>query len=241
MPFYHILRKSLYRRKIVRTVCVETEVIPAIDIAVRYPSKPFDIIGEQGAYEPILSNTLYTQCDEETVFYDIGSDFGYYSQIAQKAGTSPENIYAFEMNEDHAKMFAEANSGDVNLEIRVIGDGTDGESIDDYVQTHESPSIVKIDVEGKEYEVLKGMENTLEKENPLVFVEIHPKNLHSGNRGVSEVLELLHEAGYTLFAANHRKSDAEWSEIKPSEPYHDIDGDWSETDTRETTYMVKAV
>ena len=58
------------------------------------------------------------------------------------------------------------------------------------------PSVVKIDVEGFEYYVIKGLENTLK--NPvcrMVACEIHPTLLSGGTR-VSDILELLESYGY---------------------------------------------
>lgn len=49
---------------------------------------------------------------------------------------------------------------------------------------------IKIDVEGHELEVLRGARDTLEKHNPIVYVEIHEKGL------IKPIVDLLGEYGY---------------------------------------------
>lgn len=49
--------------------------------------------------------------------------------------------------------------------------------IDDYVQAHPTspPDIITMDVEGAEFEVLKGAETTLTAYRPIVFISVHPE------------------------------------------------------------------
>ncbi len=49
---------------------------------------------------------------------------------------------------------------------------------------------IKIDVEGHELEVLKGAVETLDRENPIVFVEIHEKGL------IQPIIDLMEGHGY---------------------------------------------
>jgi len=60
------------------------------------------------------------------------------------------------------------------------------------------PPIVgmKIDVEGAEWHVLKGMRASLERWSPGLLLEIHPPQLKRSGHSESEVLRLLDELGY---------------------------------------------
>lgn len=55
---------------------------------------------------------------------------------------------------------------------------------------------VKIDVEGAEWHVLKGMRASLERWSPGLLLEIHPAQLKRRGQSESEVLRLLDELGY---------------------------------------------
>ena len=57
------------------------------------------------------------------------------------------------------------------------------------VTGHAPPSLMKIDVEGAELGVLRGMRHTLETARPVLIIELH------GTRG--EVVPILEEAGYS--------------------------------------------
>jgi FkbM family methyltransferase len=46
-------------------------------------------------------------------------------------------------------------------------------TLDDFQEKEPTPDIIKIDVEGKELEVLKGGEATLKEHQPDIFIEIH--------------------------------------------------------------------
>jgi FkbM family methyltransferase len=63
-------------------------------------------------------------------------------------------------------------------------------SIDDFVTEHPElkPEVVKIDVEGHEAEVIRGMRETLARLRPIVLCELHRTNL--------EVAAAFDEAGY---------------------------------------------
>lgn len=56
--------------------------------------------------------------------------------------------------------------------------------------------VVKIDVEGAEYLVLKGARETLERYHPLVIVELVESQLQAMGTSTAQVLALLHSHGY---------------------------------------------
>jgi FkbM family methyltransferase len=63
-----------------------------------------------------------------------------------------------------------------------------------------APDVIKIDVEGYELSVLRGLTNMLKNYKPLVFVEVHPSRLKSQGCTPREVYELLALHGYSLHA-----------------------------------------
>jgi len=60
-----------------------------------------------------------------------------------------------------------------------------------------APDTIKIDVEGHEIKVLRGLMQTITQNRPLIFLEIHPRRIvHEGN-SISEIATLLSPLGYT--------------------------------------------
>jgi FkbM family methyltransferase len=60
------------------------------------------------------------------------------------------------------------------------------------------PDFVKIDVEGAETAVLRGMRQTLERDKPTLLVEIHSKKLGDFGSSTDEVVALLNGLGYRI-------------------------------------------
>ena len=73
------------------------------------------------------------------------------------------------------------------------------ETLDSVVRQDSSPSLIKIDVEGHEVEVLQGGRNTLSEAKPLLIIESFPPKQ-------STVLSLLDELGYRYIDADHHTS-----------------------------------
>jgi len=70
----------------------------------------------------------------------------------------------------------------------------DAVNIDDFIAAgHPAPTLLKIDVEGAEVDVLAGAAECLAKYRPLIVCEIH------GHWAADQVFDLLHKAGYRLY------------------------------------------
>ena len=74
-------------------------------------------------------------------------------------------------------------------------------SVDDQARTHGTPSVLFIDVEGFECEVLRGARETLSNA-PDIFVEVHTRcGLEDYGGSCRELYEVLSSHRYALFAA----------------------------------------
>lgn len=72
-------------------------------------------------------------------------------------------------------------------------------SVDAFVASgNPAPTIVKMDVEGFEWNVLRGAQLCLGQSHPRLWIEVHPQFL--GGQGIAEdaVLDLLRKAGYSI-------------------------------------------
>ena len=63
----------------------------------------------------------------------------------------------------------------------------------------DAPDVVKIDVEGAEMLVLRGMTEILDRRPPILFVEVHPEELVDFGSSAEEVIAFLIHRGYRLF------------------------------------------
>jgi FkbM family methyltransferase len=80
-------------------------------------------------------------------------------------------------------------------------------ALDDLFQEDKPrPDVIKIDVEGAELHVLRGMRRTIQEDKPILFVEIHPPQLHIYNFSADEVLSLLIDSGYKVFEIEDMRS-----------------------------------
>jgi FkbM family methyltransferase len=66
------------------------------------------------------------------------------------------------------------------------------------------PDLIKIDVQGWEFEVLQGLEGIL-RDNPdaVVYLELWPAGLHRAGCSVVTLVHWLHERGYRLYRATN--------------------------------------
>jgi len=65
--------------------------------------------------------------------------------------------------------------------------------------------LVKIDVEGAELEVLKGMEKTLAKGKAKIICEVHPKDISLLGYDISEITNLLRKHGYKIYLIDEER------------------------------------
>lgn len=70
----------------------------------------------------------------------------------------------------------------------------------------ESPSVIKIDIEGAEILALRGAQSLLKSDNKprLLFIELHPEFLTQFSSSTEEVLELLKSCSYQVLSSQKR-------------------------------------
>jgi FkbM family methyltransferase len=93
-------------------------------------------------------------------------------------------------------------------------------TIDEFISRENMmPDFIKIDVEGAEYKVLRGMINTLKNKRLILLIEIHVTQLLKYyNTDYKEVLMFLSEYGFKLEKVEeHRTKKMILSEIKPTD------------------------
>lgn len=85
-------------------------------------------------------------------------------------------------------------------------------TLDDAIARHglRPPSLVKIDVEGAEIEVLRGMTETLRAHRPSIIYEIDDATREGLDRKARQIAALLTSAGYVLAALPPSYTEQSW-------------------------------
>ncbi len=91
----------------------------------------------------------------------------------------------------------------------------DSNTMDDFlIQKRFVPDLIKIDVEGYEYFVLKGGINYLSKYKPTIFLELHHEMLMNLDLSTADVISFLTDLNYIIYDLDMNKFNMEYD-------YHD--------------------
>lgn len=159
--------------------------------------------------------------------YDVGANVGFYSLLSSLLVSETGKVYSFEplpANISYLKKHIELNNlKNVSIVENAVcnkvstvrfnfGDNrsagfisNDGEievetiSIDEFIrQGNPSPDIIKMDIEGAEYEALLGAKELLKSKKPVIFLATHSAELRA------KCLKLLAEFSYTVSSIENK-------------------------------------
>ena len=84
-------------------------------------------------------------------------------------------------------------------------------TLDEFVDAgHPAPTLVKIDVEGTEIEVLRGMETILRRDRPVVIFEIDDASQNGYDAKLVPSVELIRAAGYDIEPLADSYAGGDW-------------------------------
>lgn len=158
----------------------------------------------RGIYEQQLQAWLLKNTPSGAACLDIGAADGYFSLLMAKLAGPKGIVYAFEPSErgNHIAGNFELNANQPLAKIEThrafVGRETTGDqrhiAMDEFFSRAgaRQPSVVKIDVDGGEIEVLEGMKETLSARKPALSVEVHSHKL------LDEVLKICFDQGYKV-------------------------------------------
>jgi FkbM family methyltransferase len=175
-----------------------------------------------GSYEISKQKVMAQHLKPGDIFYDIGANVGFYTLFGAHFVKDHGHVYSFEPFPEVAclveKHIALNNLKNVSFYPIAISDtngtahfqvgASDGmgkianngtlevkvASLDSLIQdqTIRPATVMKIDVEGGEYGVLKGAASLLKEHKPLIFLATHGDQIHQ------QCVEFLNQFGYQI-------------------------------------------
>lgn len=160
-----------------------------------------------GLYEVEISRFVKSYIRPGFCCYDIGAGHGYYT-LAFGRLASPGIVYGIEGDGNLCDVLREtvSHNGHIKSAISVInlfigGPGSTGEkkaTIDDLVfkNGYSRPDLIKLDIEGDEYEALQGARRVIKQYSPKFIIEVHSEELEESCKS------LLKAEGYQILIVN---------------------------------------
>lgn len=175
-----------------------------------------------GSYEIHKRMAFEARIPSGAVVYDIGANVGFYSMLAGELVGDSGHVYAFEPSPrnvsfiekhirlnyyEHITVFEAAvsdHTGEAFFDLgasiatgHLTDQGTlrvDLVCLDDLLAQNKlrPPDFLKVDVEGAEYDVLRGARQLLAAHRPVIFLDTHGREAHE------PTIALLQEAGYAF-------------------------------------------
>ena len=176
-----------------------------------------------------MNNFLELSKDKKVLF-DIGSQFGSFSfpflntstekrAYAFDGGTNPfltttqikminklDNFYPFNFlignKNEMVNCFSESlqslaiNGPDMRLMFSI-------DMISDMYNVE--PDVMKIDIEGCEYQALLGAKETILKCRPIIFIEVHPKFLLQYQNSINDIVDFVKSINYKVLDLNNNE------------------------------------
>jgi len=121
--------------------------------------------------------------------------------------TTPVHTYDYALSDETGlqELFLEGSGAPGEGSHSIVSNMNRSRGVE--IQTHEgdelvghdlpAPDYMKIDVEGAEYNVLRGLSDTIQRERPIIYCEVHEELLQDQGYSTDQLIEYLHGFGYT--------------------------------------------
>ncbi len=162
-----------------------------------------DLIGEKGevhAFEPIP--TIYQFLQKNLEINRIKNVQSHPLVVSNKTGKVEFEVFS-------EPSISRISQNTIQIKNQIIQKiSVDSITLNQYVENNKFPNLVKIDVEGAELLVLKGMSNilSLKKDKaPVIILELLESNFKNFNYEPTDILKFLSHYGYDFFDLNNNK------------------------------------
>ncbi len=146
------------------------------------------LVGENGkvyAIEPAPENFRVLKAN--VIFNDYKNIELFNFLVGDKNGK--EKLYLASHRNLHSVIKGHPKATGEYIELPMV-------KLDDFIKGKRFPDLIRTDVEGYEYYILKGMKNILNSKKPLkLFIEIHSR---MGEKKMKEFLDTIENAGFQI-------------------------------------------
>lgn len=172
-------------------------------------------------YEPEFTDYLRTHLQPSMTFLDVGAHFGYYTLLAAKrcgkvVAVEPrpdiravlwENIKRNSLGNVEVvetALFSKAAHGYVGRKNQLQVSEGGPQRVVTLDSLDLAPDVIKIDVEGAEYDILVGGEQTLLRHDPALLIEVHVRKIRHFLHKERHVRKYLQSLGYVVTKLGER-------------------------------------
>jgi len=122
--------------------------------------------------------------------------------VSSKTGSALFSVSNELATDNH--LVKDTNSFQKNVQVKTI-------SLDEFCERKSiKPKIIKIDIEGGEFEALKGMKNLCENNSELIlFLEFNPKIMYREGTNIPQFLDYLFGFNFEVYNINEKKKTKE--------------------------------
>ena len=184
-----------------------TVVTPRIKYKMIHP--PEGQARDNFKWEPLLTARIesFEEKNSPVVFYDIGSAFGIFSKLVAKLDKR-NKVFAFEpytprwLTNIINTLFC-SNSKLYKLYVSdKVKDGFT--TLSEFSkQTESIPDLIKMDIEGGEYEALLAAEEWLKEHKPTILLEFHENIMKNSNKDPQILKDLFVRLDYKVNKVEH--------------------------------------
>lgn len=158
-----------------------------------------------GEWEPKVMNVLASEIDEDTIYWEFGGAWGYFSMAI---ASNVKECYSFEAMEERVSKINKSIEKNKYEHVETIC-GIVGEDVK--LTQYPTPDILLMDVEGFEYKILN--ENSWLLENSTTFIiEVHTEEGYVQSAGETPnlnpegVIEILKNNDYEISQIDNGKN-----------------------------------
>ena len=135
------------------------------------------------------------------------NNFGNVELYRNGLGAETATVKLFKVNPANQGMNRIFDDRETSIEKDLAYEKIEIIRLDDFVNEHQVDRIdlIKIDVEGYEFKVLQGAEQSLLRYRPILFIELDDENLKAQNDSAELLISFLKKIGYTIYRADNKQ------------------------------------